>query len=151
MTPIEIRTVTAEDTLGLGAGGHARQRSMFAVNVDGPWPRREDELAAERVRLEERMGVGRTAGGNRPSKAFTPAERFVAGARDASRWTFGCSPMAPFSDQARSVSFAAVAEVVAVAERLLTGPPAVRHYADGVRAWLLWITGGVAVMEYRHA
>jgi hypothetical protein len=117
-------------------------RVDFFANVDGPWPNRcRDEFAVELDRLAGHLLVLMAAGKDRPAEDFSASEQFVIGVKDAAAWTLGVSSKAPFRGGVTVVSDRALGERVADAVLLIRLDTQVRYYAEGVRAWLLWLAG----------
>jgi hypothetical protein len=109
--------------------------------VDGPWPRRSDELAQECRRLTEQGTRMRRAAPDGPGGGRTPGEQFVAGARDAMQWTLGERAHAPLRGDLTVVNDANVGQVATLAQRLARTDTTAAAYAAGIAAWLDWLTG----------
>lgn len=121
----------------------------FAANTDGPWPlpwsafvRELDKLAAADKQRHKRGDV--------PPSQVPVQDIFVMGAWSAMRWTLGASAKPPFwQGPPVLVSNAVIERVLGSAGHLAThGLGDLRWYAEGVRAWLRWITGGIPAIVY---
>jgi hypothetical protein len=121
------------------------------ANVDGPWPRRVDELREECHRLADQGTRMRLAGLSRSGGGRTPGEQFVAGAQDAMRWTLAERANAPLRQDLTVVSDANVGQIATLARRLARTDTPVAAYAAGVVAWLEWLTGDGDHLTYPPA
>jgi hypothetical protein len=136
--------------LPVGAPSNAGEGVFdFAANTDGPWPlpwsafvRELDRLAAADKERQKRGDV--------PPSQVPVRDIFVMGAWSAMRWTLGASAKPPFwQGPPVLVSNAVIERVLGSAGHLAThGLGDLRWYAEGVRAWLRWITGGIPAIAY---
>jgi hypothetical protein len=141
--PADRLPVGAPASAGAGSG------MDFAANVDGRWAPSWSAFEIELRRLTALMGRVEAAGANRAPEELTDLEQFVQGVKMAAAWTLGTSSVPPLSGNVPApVSNAAIARVVANAERVMVRQPVIRRYAEGVGAWLLWITGQAPEIAY---
>lgn len=135
--------------LPVGAPPHVAEMSYdFAANTDGrwkpPWPafvREMDTLAAAN---RERFRPGR----ERPLSQLSPREKFVVGAWSAMTWTLGQTAKPPlWQGPPVLVSNASIGQALQIAEHM-TARADLHWYAEGVRAWLRWITAEIPQVVY---
>jgi hypothetical protein len=147
---MEFKPVTTQDVRELAAreyplGAPPGVESLlldYAANADGRWAPTWESLQAELATLmaviEELLssGIALATGGG------SDLEHFVQGMESAASWTLGLKPAPPLSSRSPApVCDAVIAENLAEAEQVIAGLPMNRWFAEGVRAWLLWITG----------
>jgi hypothetical protein len=121
----------------------------FAANIDGPWAPSWPAFMREMDRLATAERAVRQAGD--PGDADMPARHvFTMGLVTAMRWTLAVTTKPPFwSGPPVLVSNAIVESVRSGAAHLAAGSRGeVRWYAEGVRDWLRWITGGIPQIVY---
>ncbi len=137
----------ADDRLPLGTPPEAVRSGLdFAANRDGRWAPTWEAFQRELARMTDLLDDLVHAGIDRAPEHFTDREQFVQGVKMTAAWTLGTEAFPPLSGRtATAVSDAAVGQVLAQAERVIVVQPQIRWYAEGVRAWLRWITGEVPV------
>lgn len=147
--PVEGLTVDGR-RLPVGAPSNAGEGVFdFAANTDGPWPLPWPEFVRELDRLaaadKERRGRGDV-----PPSQVSARDLFVMGAWSAMRWTLGTSAKPPFwQGPPVLVSNTVIGRVLGGAGHLAAhGLGDLPWYAEGVRAWLRWITGEIPQIVY---
>jgi hypothetical protein len=124
-------------------------RVDFFANVDGPWLARcREEFAVELSRLAGQLLEFQAWGQEERMDDLSEREKYVLGVKDAAKWTLGVSRKAPFRPGKTAVSNAQVAETVDSAQAVSRLNPHFRPYAEGVKAWLFWLTGTDGALRY---
>ncbi len=121
----------------------------FAANMDGRWA---PTWAAFETELDRLTGLIRelaAAGVDRAPEEFSAREQFVQGMQAAARWTLGQVTRPPLWQGPPVPVCNDVIDLVATeATRVTRVMPVIRWYAEGVLAWLRWITGRSVVIVY---
>lgn len=121
----------------------------YAANADGRWAPTWDSWQAELATLEVVIEELFSSGIALMSDEESNLEHFVQGIESAASWTLGLKPASPLSTRSPApVCNAVIAENLAEAEKMIAGLQVDRWFAEGVRTWLLWITGRIPGIVY---
>ena len=127
----------------------AEMAQDFAANTDGPWAPRWSAFQREMDKLSA-VRWERIRAGERPPAQLSAREMFSMGAWAAMEWTLGVKAKPPFwQGPPALVSNVMIGRTLTSAGNVAAhGRAEMRPYAEGVRAWLRWITGQAPEVVY---